>query len=441
MKLYLPTVKALQLETVARYLWINKTKVLPKENIENHINEFNQGKDLIFEDKNKTIIIKTKYLIDLGKDISVFTDFIRNYLIYMQVSNRTEKFELILFINCIMQQDIQKKCFEFFHKEIQNLKNVELLIYDFNKICEELEKLQKDLSQLFKNEEFGKLGEILQSISITKNFVTYIQLSGIKTFEKFLDQPYFIDKKIIGEYNPSNKEILEEKVEKVERPNKGLLRHFSPKIASKILKEKENNRFSLVSGDKLQDLIFLVADLKNFSKLINITRNYEVIHHFINKYYIEVEETVKLYEGMLDKFIGDGVLAIFGIPFKENGYEKKALECAKSIINIGYSIQKKWLEYIDIIPPEIGVRVGMAMGEAIIIDLSDEDGKLEHLSIISNELNIAARFESEAPVNGISLTNSYYCVLGKPNYFKSMGEISIKGFEDKYKIYVSKIIK
>jgi len=207
-----------------------------------------------------------------------------------------------------------------------------------------------------------------------------------------------------------------------------LKRHFSPKLSAKIAKDIEKGEIDLQNGQRYHNLIFVKADLKNFTKLVDSTRDYIIIKSLMELYYKRIRKTIFRYEGMFDKFIGDAVIAVFGLPYYEADHTPTyALSCAREIITVGYDIEQNWLSHIDVSPPEIGVRVGIAFGDGVMIRAGNE---AEDLVMISNELNLAQRLESEAPINGIRISNRFYNLLGKPKHFRKE-DLKIKGFSKK----------
>ena len=72
---------------------------------------------------------------------------------------------------------------------------------------------------------------------------------------------------------------------------------------------------------------------------------------------------------MFYQFVGDEVIAMFGIPDKPSGFVKAALDTAMSLINIGNSVSHDWQQKIDREQSSSGVHIGMAIGDIQIVSL------------------------------------------------------------------------
>jgi adenylate cyclase len=104
---------------------------------------------------------------------------------------------------------------------------------------------------------------------------------------------------------------------------------------------------------------------------------------------------------MLDKFIGDAVLAAFGFPFNSNSSISNTLTFSKQLIELGNSVMPKLLskenEYI-----ETGTRIGMSTGDIWAINIGEN---FPEITIIGNTISVASRLEKNSEVNGILIDN------------------------------------
>ncbi len=89
------------------------------------------------------------------------------------------------------------------------------------------------------------------------------------------------------------------------------------------------------------------------------------------------------------QFVGDEVLALFGVPDVQDGYVQRALECARSLLQIGSSVSNRWQREIDRIQPSGGVHIGMAMGD--IQSVLYRPFCRSHVGIVGDAVNLAAR--------------------------------------------------
>lgn len=183
----------------------------------------------------------------------------------------------------------------------------------------------------------------------------------------------------------------------------GLRRQFSDKTISKLENDSKKISEFLNFGDKYNDAIIILTDIKNFSTLVS-TSNPEELNELMSKYYTNARELIFKYKDVLDKFIGDAVLAIFNYPEKDKVNYKKATQFCAELILMGENLlgdfQKKLDQEI-----ETGTRVGIASGPIYALNIGKEDFEV---TFIGDKINFAARLEKNCIVNGILMSNRFY---------------------------------
>lgn len=158
------------------------------------------------------------------------------------------------------------------------------------------------------------------------------------------------------------------------------------------------------------DAIIILTDLKNFSNLVSAADPNE-LNKLISKYYKSSRELVFKYGGVLDKFIGDAVLAIFNYPHINEGSYVNALKfCAEQILmgeKLLQNFQKKLDQEI-----ETGTRVGLATGAIYALNIGKNDIEV---TFLGEKMNFAARLEKNCNLNGILMSNRFYHKLNGIN--------------------------
>jgi class 3 adenylate cyclase len=136
------------------------------------------------------------------------------------------------------------------------------------------------------------------------------------------------------------------------------------------------------------------------------TRDDEVVRHVLTSFYSKARYQVTNAGGMLYQFLGDGVLALFGVPERRENYMESALECAKALIDIGNSVSNEWQRQIDHLQTAGGCHIGMALGDLHILSLRPF-GRA-HMGAIADSINTAARLSSQAKPDEIVVSNSLF---------------------------------
>jgi class 3 adenylate cyclase len=151
--------------------------------------------------------------------------------------------------------------------------------------------------------------------------------------------------------------------------------------------------------------IILLADFCSFSKFVHASRgDDELVSSVMGRLYREARKLIQQHGGILDKFMGDGVLA-YWLPGGANGSDFAAqfLECAKSLTGMALKLAEEWQDQVDLAVEPIGMRCGAAVGDVLFIAEDPHGGVLVHA--IGEEINIAARLQSEAEPNVMALSN------------------------------------
>lgn len=153
-------------------------------------------------------------------------------------------------------------------------------------------------------------------------------------------------------------------------------------------------------------VVTIFADLSCFSSYVRDTRDDEVVRHALTSFYSKARYQVINAGGMLYQFLGDGVIALFGVPDRRENYVQDALGCAKALIDIGNSVSNEWQRQIDHVQSAGGCHIGMAVGDLHILSL--RPFSRAHMGAIADSINTAARLSSAAQPDEIVASNSLF---------------------------------
>jgi len=196
----------------------------------------------------------------------------------------------------------------------------------------------------------------------------------------------------------------------VESPLKtSLLWHFG---YSRLLQLHKVHGFApeqILPPRRFRNAVVLLADLSSFSSFVRDTRDDEVMRNALTTFYSNSRYAVINTGGMMCQFVGDEVLALFGVPDVQDGYVQRALECARLLLQIGSSVSNRWQREIDRVQPSGGVHIGMAMGD--IQSVLYRPFCRSHIGIVGDAVNLAARLLAQAATNEIVVSNTYFQTL------------------------------
>lgn len=164
-------------------------------------------------------------------------------------------------------------------------------------------------------------------------------------------------------------------------------RAFTQYVSENILESFLQNPKTLQLGGTRTEATILFTDVRNFTALAEQLEPAEVVH-ILNDYFAAVVEVVQKYEGTLDKFMGDAVMAVFGTPVRHENDEERAVRAAIEMNERFQLLKQKWIREGY---PEIEIGIGINTGEVIAGNV----GTLQRLAytVIGNSVNMAARIE------------------------------------------------
>jgi len=211
-------------------------------------------------------------------------------------------------------------------------------------------------------------------------------IPGIKTIEEII-----VKTKTAMKFREMALDLLEH-----ERKISFLKRYFDPKLRNII----ENNPELLNIKRKTVTIVFW--DIRGFSKLCEILRDHpDLVAGFLKNYFKKSSEVVFKNNGVLDKFIGDAVMAIFGVFNNRMDDDKTAaINAVRASIEMQKEFNKlinKWIEEWQLYTPHkinIGLGCGIHTGEAIVGNLGTEDR--DQFTAIGAHVNFDQRIESRA---------------------------------------------
>jgi adenylate cyclase len=177
-----------------------------------------------------------------------------------------------------------------------------------------------------------------------------------------------------------------------------LLRMFeqyvSPQVATTLWSKR--NEFFTGSGVKPDQLTatVLFTDLANFTTLAEGMNPIELMN-WLNQYMNEMSDIIIAEGGMINKYIGDAIMAVFGAPVKKNdqaGIAADALNAVESAVRMGERLQVLNQQWQQQGLPVVGMRVGIYTGSLVAGTLGGQQ-RMEY-TVIGDTVNTASRLES-----------------------------------------------
>jgi adenylate cyclase len=193
----------------------------------------------------------------------------------------------------------------------------------------------------------------------------------------------------------------------------------SPDVMTEILAGKLDPKMDGVRSE----ICVLFADIRGFTTLSE-SMPPEQVTALLNRYFDRMVGTIHSHGGTLDKFIGDGLMAVFGAPVASNTACEDGLACAQAMIR---ELGRFNAEQLSMDAPAIDIGVGLHYGPAVIGYVGSRD-RYEY-SAIGDTVNTASRIEGLTKDSGfpVLLSNSVYHHIQDTRALVSMGTMSIRG--------------
>jgi adenylate cyclase len=176
--------------------------------------------------------------------------------------------------------------------------------------------------------------------------------------------------------------------------------NYSRFLPEYVVKQMLENPESFKLGGVNQTITVLFADIRGFTRISEHAKPERVVH-LLNMYFSEMTEIIFQYGGTLDKYIGDGLMALFGAPTATPEDASNALKAAvdmqRRIIEINAQLRSEGF-------PEIGVGIGLHTGEATVGYIGSD--RRSEYTAIGDTVNLASRLESNAKGGQILVSES-----------------------------------
>ena len=206
---------------------------------------------------------------------------------------------------------------------------------------------------------------------------------------------------------------------------------MSKYISKDVMKNVVQNIDSIKLGGKRAEVTVLFADIRGFTSISEQLSPVEVTK-ILNEYFSELVPIIEEHKGILNKFMGDAILAIFGEPIKNENHPVDAVKCAYKMLKKVKLLQEKWLNEGK---PKIEIGIGIATGEAFVGNIGSEE-RLEY-TVIGDTVNTASRIENYNKVYRTNFLISEETYLKVQKYVDviKIREVSIRGKAKKINIY------
>ena len=173
-------------------------------------------------------------------------------------------------------------------------------------------------------------------------------------------------------------------------------RYVSPNIASKLLREPDLVQL----GGRRKELTILFSDIRGFTNLSEQIPP-EQVSSLLNEYFTEMTRILFEYDGTLDKFIGDAILAFFGDPVNQEDHPARALACAVTMQERAASLRVRFEAEGK---PPLHMGVAVHTGPVVVGNNGSENNFV--YTVIGDTVNLTSRLQGLAQQDDVIVTAS-----------------------------------
>ena len=206
-------------------------------------------------------------------------------------------------------------------------------------------------------------------------------------------------------------------------------KQFEHYLDPRQVKQLQKNPEQLKLGGETRYATFLFTDVRGFTSMSESLPP-EQVTYIMNKALTAQQAAVQKYGGMVDKYIGDAMMAIFNAPLDQADHEEQAIDCGLQIIeNMEALNQEMKQEGL----PEIAIGIGINSGNAVIGNMGSES-RFDYTAI-GDAVNTAARLESATKEQKVDLLIGESTSKASVKMLNLVNEIYVKGKEKGLRVY------
>ncbi|MCA0250370.1 MAG: adenylate/guanylate cyclase domain-containing protein [Proteobacteria bacterium] len=197
--------------------------------------------------------------------------------------------------------------------------------------------------------------------------------------------------------------------------------HVSPSVVERLLATQTE------PPSELRTICVLFLDIRGFTAMTRQRPAAETVE-LLNAFFAEMIDVVDRHHGIINKFLGDGFLALFGAPLADPSAAQNALGAARAMIEAVEAWNKE--------RPSQALRIGIGihMGEAVTGVVGSPRRK--EYTVIGDTVNLAARLEQLTKETGsqVLVSNSVHAAVAADGAV-DLGPLAIRGYDEKVQVW------
>lgn len=216
--------------------------------------------------------------------------------------------------------------------------------------------------------------------------------------------------------------------EKEKKKIRGAFQYYlSPTVVEQMLRNPER----LKLGGEKKELTVLFSDIRGFTSFSE-QMTPENLVKFLNEYLSKMTEIVFKYDGLLDKYMGDAIMAIWGAPLEQPDHHLRACYTALEMVSELRILREKWRNQGM---PALNIGVGINTGLMVVGNMGSE--KRFDYTVMGDSVNLGSRLEGLNKLYGTSIIVSEftYSLVKEEILGRELDLVRVKGKDQPVRIY------
>ena len=164
---------------------------------------------------------------------------------------------------------------------------------------------------------------------------------------------------------------------------------FSSYVTERVVNELIKNPDLARLGGERREVTVLFSDIRGFTTFSEKHSPEDVVA-MLNEYLGAMTDVIFRWEGTLDKFVGDEIVAFWGAPMQQENHAELAVKCALHMANRLRELQQKWSAEGK---ATLHAGIGINTGEVLVGNIGAEGKKMDY-TVIGDHVNLGARVEA-----------------------------------------------
>ncbi|MFZ4484403.1 MAG: adenylate/guanylate cyclase domain-containing protein [Chthoniobacterales bacterium] len=202
-------------------------------------------------------------------------------------------------------------------------------------------------------------------------------------------------------------------------------KNVSPEIAAELLR-----RPAALGGEE-KEVTIMFTDVRGFTSLSESAAPTDLLAT-LNEYFTELTRVIEAHGGIVDKYIGDAVMAVFGVPLATDDHASRAVACARDVRRVlgTYNAARSAAGL-----PRLDTGIGLASGKVIAGNMGS--AARHNYTVIGDTVNLAARLQDETKAYKVDsvIAGSTASACGHADWLRPLGSVTVRGKTEAVEVF------